>query len=77
LRQKQADANLAGLNEVGEPGVGDLLRVGDGRTYRQSYHHEWNPKTLFHDASLSTEVDLELLTQSSAGALSDRSEAQS
>lgn len=32
LRQKQADANLIGLNDVGEPGVGNLLRVGDGRT---------------------------------------------
>src|SRR6266508_826286 len=67
LRQKQADANLAGLNEVGEPGVGDLLRVGDGRTYQWNYHHEWNPKTLFHGASLSTEVDLELLTPALTG----------
>jgi hypothetical protein len=36
LRQKQAEANLAGLNEVGDSRVGDLLRVGDGRNHQQS-----------------------------------------
>jgi hypothetical protein len=52
LREEQRDAKFACAHEVGDPRIGDLLRVRDSRTQQQSYHNEWNPKTFFHGTSL-------------------------